>query len=260
MSTTRCRATTERGDQLVRYDTAEAGLRLVTPSPDLIYAVAFASPTRIVVGGATGATAISDDAGRTFTPVGGRLTGRFTRMRAGGQAGAAFAPGENRTLAKTVDGGLTWTRGNVSTSEDVLDVSFPTNAAGFALDTAGGLFRTRDGGATWRPLDTGSTQNARAVVATSPTTVLLAGPRGLRRSTDCGDSFSAVSDRAVARASLNAIDVLGRTLVATGPRAIFRSGDRGRTWRALRRPSRRATARKIVFPETAKPGSPRLLG
>ena len=61
--------------------------------------------------------------------------------------------------------------GNVSTSEDVFDVSFPTNLAGFALDTAGGLFRTRDGGATWRPLDTGSTQNAQAVVATSPTTV-----------------------------------------------------------------------------------------
>src|SRR6478672_11230598 len=140
-----CLATTRTGAQLVRIDSAETAPQLVTPSPDPVFAAAFASPTRIVVGGATGATAVSDDAGTTFAPVGGRLTGRFLGMRAGGQTGAAFAPGENGTLAKTVDGGQTWTRGNVSTSEDVFDVSFPTNLAGFALDTAGGLFRTRDG-------------------------------------------------------------------------------------------------------------------
>src|SRR4051794_7089611 len=93
MSTARCVATTTRGDQLVRVDSTEAGPRLVTPAADPILAAAFASPTRIVVGGATGATAISDDAGRTFTSIGGRLTGRFLRIRAGGQGGAAFAPG-----------------------------------------------------------------------------------------------------------------------------------------------------------------------
>jgi photosystem II stability/assembly factor-like uncharacterized protein len=247
VSTERCVATTDRGDQLVGVDGAEAGPRLVTPAADPIFAAAFASPTRIVVGGATGATAISDDAGRTFTSVGGRLTGRFLRMRAGGQAGAAFAPGADGTLAKTVDGGRTWTRGNVSTSEDVRDVSFPTNLAGFALDSAGGLFCTRDGGATWRPLDTGSTANAAAVVAPSPTTVLLAGPRGLRRSTDGGDTFAAIANRAVARAVLGAIDTAGSTLVASGPRAIFRSSDRGRTWRSVRLPRTRSRARTVDF-------------
>src|SRR3954470_11291670 len=246
-SADRCLATTQRGDQRGRIDSTEAGPRLVTPSPDPIFAGAFASPTRIVVAGATGATAVSDDAGRTFAAIGGRLTGTFTRMRAGGQAGSAFAPGQNGALAKTVDGGQTWTRGNVSTSEDVRDVSFPTNVAGFALDTAGGLFRTRDGGATWRPLDTGSTQNAAAVVAPSPTTVLLAGPRGLRRSTDGGDTFAAIANRAVARALLTSIDTAGSTLVASGPRAIFRSADRGRTWRAVRRPSRNGRARTVDF-------------
>jgi photosystem II stability/assembly factor-like uncharacterized protein len=254
VSATSCVATTKSGAQLVRIDGAEAAPQLVTPSPDPIFAAAFASPSRIVVGGATGATAVSDDAGRTFSAIGGRLTGRFLRMRAGGQTGAAFAPGENGTLAKTVDGGQTWVRGNVSTSEDVLDVSFPTNEAGFALDTTGGLFRTRDGGASWRPLDTGSTANAQAVVATSPTTVLLAGPRGIRRSTDGGDTFSAIRGRAVTRAALNAIDTAaGGTLVAYGPRAVFRSSDRGRTWRAVGRPSRRAVARTVDF-VTARTG------
>jgi photosystem II stability/assembly factor-like uncharacterized protein len=242
-----CVATTTRGDQLVRVDAAETGPRLVTPAADPIFAAAFASPTRIVVGGATGATAVSDDAGRTFTAIGGRLTGRFLRVRAGGQVGAAFAPGADGTLAKTVDGGQTWTRGNVSTSEDVRDVSFRTNLLGYALDSAGGLFRTQDGGATWRPLDTGSTATANAVVSPGPGTVLLAGPRGIRRSTDGGDTFSAVSNRDVARAGLTAIDAAGKTLVASGPRAIFRSADRGRTWRAVRRPSRNGFARTVDF-------------
>jgi photosystem II stability/assembly factor-like uncharacterized protein len=58
----------------VRINSAEAAPQLVTPSPDPIHAAAFASPTRIVVGGVSGATAVSDDAGRTFTPIGGRLT------------------------------------------------------------------------------------------------------------------------------------------------------------------------------------------
>src|SRR4051794_30599146 len=247
-SAARCVATTTRGDQLVRVDSTEAaGPRLVTPAPDPIFAAAFASPARIVVGGATGATAVSDDAGRTFSAIGGRLTGRFLRVRAGGQVGAAFAPGADGTLAKTVDGGQTWTRGNVSTSEDVRDVSFPTNLAGYALDSAGGLFRTRDGGATWRPLDTGSTANASAVAAGGPGTVVLAGPRGIRRSTDAGDTFSAIANRAVARAGLTAIDLAGSTLVASGPRAIFRSADRGRTWRAVRRPSPNGFARAVDF-------------
>ena len=78
-------------------------------------------------------------------------------MRAGGQTGTAFAPGDNGSLAKTVDGGKTWTRGNVATSEDVVDVAFPTALVGYALDSSGGLFRTNDGGATWKTLDTGTT-------------------------------------------------------------------------------------------------------
>ena len=77
-------------------------------------------------------------------------------MRAGGQSGTAFAPGDNGSLAKTTDGGKTWTRGNVATSEDVIDVAFPTAPVGYALDSSGGLFRTNDGGATWKTLDTGT--------------------------------------------------------------------------------------------------------
>ena len=93
---TLCVMTTEPGTALVRTDDGGATARLVTPSQDPIFAAGFASPTRIAAGGATGATAVSDDAGLNFAPIGGRLSGTYTRVRAGGQAGHGVRAGRQR--------------------------------------------------------------------------------------------------------------------------------------------------------------------
>ena len=158
-------------------------------------------------------------------------------MRAGGQTGTAFAPGDNGSLAKTVDGGKTWTRGNVATSEDVIDVAFPTALVGYALDSSGGLFRTNDGGATWKTLDTGTTARPFQLAAPTTSTVILAGPTGLRRSTDSGDTFSTVKGKDVVKAKLDAIDRAGSALFASGSRDLLRSTDRGKTWKAMHKPT-----------------------
>jgi photosystem II stability/assembly factor-like uncharacterized protein len=233
-----CVMTTDNGRAIVRTADGGTTAKLITPSQDPIFAADFASATRIAAGGATGATAVSDDAGLNFSPIGGRLTGNFSRVHAGGQAGTAFAPGDNGTLAKTVDGGKTWTRGNVSTSEDVIDVAFPTAQVGYALDSSGGLFRTNDGGASWKTLDTGTTARPSQLAAPSTTTVILVGPTGLRRSTDSGDTFSTVTDRDVVKAKLNAIDRAGSALFVSGRRDLLRSTDRGKTWTPLHKPGR----------------------
>jgi photosystem II stability/assembly factor-like uncharacterized protein len=237
-SLTLCVMTTDNGRAIVRTDDGGASGKLITPSQDPIFAADFASATRIAAGGATGATAVSDDAGLNFSPIGGRLSGNFVRVRAGGQSGTAFAPGDNGSLAKSVDGGKTWTRGNVSTSEDVIDVAFPTAQIGYALDTSGGLFRTNDGGATWRTLDTGTTARPFQLAAPNTKTVILVGPTGMRRSTDSGDSFSTIGDRDVVKAKLTAIDRAGSALFASGRRDLLRSTDGGRTWTALHKPGR----------------------
>jgi photosystem II stability/assembly factor-like uncharacterized protein len=237
-----CVMTTGRGDAIVRTSDEGASAKLISPSPDPIYAAGFASPARIPAGGATGATAVSDDGGLNFTPVGGRLSGTYARVRAGDQPGTAFAPGDNGSLAKSVDGGRTWTRGNVSTSEDVADVAFPTAPMGYALDAAGGLFRTTDGGATWRTLDTGTTARPLAVVAPSSATVILVGPTGMRRSTDGGETFAAVGGKPVVKAKLSGVDRARGALFAYGRRDLLRSRDRGRTWTAVHKPGRLAEA------------------
>ena len=235
---TLCVMTTEPGTALVRTDDGGATAKLITASPDPIFAAGFASPTRIAAAGQTGATAVSDDAGVNFSPVGGRLTGTYTRVRAGGQVGTAFAPGEDGSLAKTTDGGKSWTRGNVPTSEDVADAAFPTALVGYALDSSGGLFRTDDGGQTWKTLDTGTTAVPFEVTAPSPSVAILVGPTGMRRSTDGGASFATVRDRDVVKAKLDAIDRAGSALFASGTRDLLRSTDRGKTWTPIHKPGR----------------------
>ena len=157
-----------------------------------------------------------------------------------GPAGVAFAPGAKGSLAKTTDGGANWVRGNVSTPNDVIDVSFPTATDGFALDSVGGLFRTADGGATWRALDTGTTARPTAVEAPSKSVVLIAGPRGVRRSTDAGDTFSSVSG-SVAKSPLSDIDSAGSALFAFGSQLVWRSTNKGKTWTSVRKPGKYVT-------------------
>jgi photosystem II stability/assembly factor-like uncharacterized protein len=233
-----CVVTTASGTTLLRTENGGDSFTVVTPATDAIHAAAYASPTRLAAAGAAGTTVVSDDGGANFTPIGGRLVGKFLRIRAGLVPGSAFAPGDGGALGKTVDGGKTWTRGNVSTSEDVLDVSFPTVDEGYALDTAGGLFRTSTGGQSWKTLDTGTTARPNAVLATSAQNVLLVGPTGVRRSTDGGGTFEAVKGKAVSRTPLGAVDRAGSALVAYGSQRIIRSTDAGAHWTELRKPGK----------------------
>jgi photosystem II stability/assembly factor-like uncharacterized protein len=233
-----CVATTATGAQLVITVDGAATFSAPTLSTDPLFAAAFASPLRFAAAGQQGSTVVSDDAGANSRPIGGRLTGSFSRIVAGKVAGTAFAPGPAATLGKTVDGGKTWTRGNVTTTANVLDVSFPTANAGYALDAAGGLFVTTSGGGFWKTLDTGSTARPGAVYAPTPTTVMVIGPTGVRRSVDGGGSFDAVKGDAVAHTSLQRVDRAGSAIVAYGAQDVIRSTDAGKTWKAIKKPGK----------------------
>jgi photosystem II stability/assembly factor-like uncharacterized protein len=233
-----CVVTTDTGTLLGITVDGAATFTFPTPSTDPILAAAFATPTRLAAAGQQGSTVVSDDTGANFRPIGGRLTGKFSRIVAGKVPGSAFAPGPNATLGKTVDGGKTWTRGNVTTTADVLDVSFPTVADGYALDVSGGLFRTSSGGQFWKTLDTGSTARPGAVYAPSAETVMVIGPTGVRRSTDGGGSFVATKGTAVARTKLGAVDRAGSAIVAYGTQDLIRSVDGGKTWTTIKKPGK----------------------
>lgn len=233
----RCVMTTTNGNQLLRTENAGVTVAAVSPATDPIRAAAFASASRVVAAGAFGTTVISDDAAQTFTPIGSRLSGSFSTLRRAA-GGAVFALGRDGALAKSTDGGKTWSNGSVSTSDDVLDVAFPTNEVGFALDSSGTLLKTTNGGTSWSILNTGTSRAPRAVVALDTKRVLLIGPRGIRRSSDGGESFAAVTGKLVTGATLFRASGSGEKVVAGGSNILLGSTNGGKSWKKLARPSK----------------------
>ena len=150
-----CLMTESGGGQLIRTtDSGDHGAA-VSPSTQKIFAAGFASSTRAVAVGDGGATVVSDNAGASWAPVGGGIgNSDFNHLRATNSQ-LAEAGGDNGTVARTVDGGANWFTVGVPTPASIRDVSFPSQGTGFALDTAGGVFKTINGGTTWSILDTG---------------------------------------------------------------------------------------------------------
>jgi photosystem II stability/assembly factor-like uncharacterized protein len=240
-----CLLATAEGARLIRTTDGGSTGTDVLPSTRRIFAAAFASPTQAVAAGDRGATVVSGDAGVTFSPVppaAEAITQRLIRLKAT-SASVAFAAGPGGMLARTTNGGQSWSDLGVPTAADVIDVSFPDGTSGYALDRAGSLWGTANAGASWSLLDTGTPSHPDAVLALDPSRVLLIGPRGARRSTGGGNGFSAVRSRAVRHASLQRADLARGAVFAYGPHALVVSTDGGRTWRAIRRPSRNALER-----------------
>ena len=193
-----CLLSTDKGDKLLRTEDGGATSTPVTASTAPIFAAGFANANRAVALGSGGATVVSDDSGKNYAPVGGDIAGSFQfGLRLGPSPEIALALGAKGQLARTTDNGATWRAINVATSADMQDTSFTDANNGYALDQRGGLFRTANGGASWQPIDPGTTSAPKAVIATG-STVLLAGPRGVRRAASGGE-FSLVLDQAGAR-------------------------------------------------------------
>jgi len=235
ISTEICEGVTRFGDRLVRTVNGGGSWDSLAPATKPIRAVALPSGDRVVAVGDDGATVISTDGGASFIPVGGALPGRFTGVAAL-SASTAYAYGLGGSLARTTDGGATWQESDAATSDNIRDISFLTADRGYVLDSSGQLLLTENGGESYEILDTGTADRPLAVLAVNPANVLLIGPAGVWRSTD-GRTFRANAQPKVRRAPLFDADRAGRTVVAYGPEHLFLSGNGGRSFRQIRRPS-----------------------
>ncbi len=248
-------------NQLVR--TIDGGLTgsLVSPSGQNLLAVSFSTSSNVVAVGQNGATVLSSDGGATFpTLVSHSLGSLFSRsIRIGQSALDAYALGDAGAIAATTNGGEAWSLLRVPSSGQLTDVGFPTTDIGYVVNSAGTVLRTADAGLSWSILNAAGGA-ATALLAPSVNTVLLSGPRGVRRSTDAGGHFAPVNATVVVsrahagprRVKLSSFDLSGGAQIAGG--AIFAYGedvlestDGGSHWVLIPRPLPRHPVSAISF-------------
>ena len=173
--------------------------------------------------------------------------------------------GSRATLVKTTDGGATWTVGKIGTRDslDFRDIhAFDANtavaiSAGEAEKGQANILRTTDGGATWTVVYTTDTKGVffdalsfwdakNGIVQSDPVDgklVLLTtsdggvtwsrvDPAGIPQGLDGEAAFAASGTALTVQGSSNAWIATGGAPVAR----VFRSTDRGRTWKAVSTP------------------------
>ncbi len=248
-------------NQLVR--TTDGGLTgsLVSPSGQNLLAVSFSTSSNVVAVGQNGATVLSSDGGLTFpTLISHSLGSLYSRaIRIGQSALDAYALGDDNAIAATTNGGEDWSLLRVPSSGQLSDVDFPSTEIGYVLNSAGTVFRTADAGLSWSILNAAGGP-ATALLAPTVNTVLLSGPRGVRRSTNAGGRFTSVNATVMMgrahgrrrRIKLSSFDLSGGAQIAGT--AIFAYGqdvlestDGGAHWALIPRPLPKQPVSAISF-------------
>ncbi len=242
-TTTLCLATSNNGaGQSAIVRTTDGGLAFTAQAiggGEQVNATDFAyAGLRAVAVGARGRTLVSDDDGLTFSPVGERLAGPLLGLSSGPTG--TYVAGDAGSLQRSTDGGASWNAINVPTASTVAAVSFPSAAVGYALDGAGGLFKTPNAGAGWIALAPGGGAPA-TLYAPAATRLLLVGPVGMRLSTDGGSTFAPVGLPSGAGSLDRVAAAGGGAIVAWGTHTLLRSLTGGSGWTALRLPQRRTS-------------------
>ena len=177
-----------------------------------------AAGDRLVAVGERGHVLLSDDRGANWrqaksVPTRAMLTAVFFADSEHG-----WAVGHDETIINSVDGGETWTRSHFApeAQQPLLDLWFANRISGIAVGAYGAYFTTNDGGRTWSvnkfapPPAPGPTHDGEA----APTEGELPPDYHLNR----------------------IIGVGNRLYIAAEGGQLYRSDDRGATWRVLPSP------------------------
>lgn len=157
---------------------------------------------------------------------------------------AAVTLSEHPHLARSTDGGLTWTSSGAAPmlhgfQAMTFSDDFANDGVGYIATNKGGVWRTTDHGDTWARVTDGLPSQVCRDVAVSPSfstdqTVVITTAAGLYRSTDGGDTWTlataglGAAPTSVAHAASGTVGTM-----FVGNETLYRSLDAGATWTAL---------------------------
>lgn len=143
-------------------------------------------------------------------------------------------------LLKTADGGLTWQRISLDTTESnsrLVGLVFTDSQHGWVFGESGTVFTTRDGGGTWLRLVLPTKHLLLGGAFTVDGNLLLVGAGAtIIRTNDGGESWQTGMVREAERTRFNAASFTGKTFgwAVGNAGQIFVSRDAGRNWFAQR--------------------------
>jgi len=186
-------------------------------STSLLLDLAFAGE-RMVAVGERGHVLLSDDHGATWRQAKSVPTRDMLTAVYFADSGYGWAVGHDETILNTVDGGETWTRSHFApeTQQPLLDLWFANRVSGIAVGAYGAYLTTNDGGRHW-------------------TSSKFSPPPAPRTSKD--GAANAADGDVPPDYHLNRIVGIGNRLyIAAEAGQLYRSDDRGATWRGLPSP------------------------
>lgn len=192
--------------------------------------------TLAVAVGERGHVLVSRDDGASWiqadVPTRAMLTGVHLHDEALG-----WAVGHDETIVRTRDGGATWelVRSEPEAERPLLDVWFRDAVHGFAVGAYGAFLVTADGGATWeeRPISPDDYHLNQIAVAADGTLYLAAEAGNVYRSTDGGESWSALATP-YEGSYFGVLPLADGAVLVFGLRGhLYRSEDRGASWQEI---------------------------
>lgn len=147
-----------------------------------------------------------------------------------------LAVGNNATVMRTTDAGLTWFQEKTSANQNLYGVSHATTSTAWMVGGSGTIAKTLDGGSTWTSQVSGTTLQLNAVSAPTTQVAVVGGASGALKYTANGGS-TWTSGTIGTTQQINAVSMVS-TLTgwavsnydAAG--SIFKTIDGGATWAA----------------------------
>jgi len=150
----------------------------------------------------------------------------------------------NSDFNYSVDGGITWSIGNVGipSSASIVDIHFVTESNGFFISANGYVFKTTNGGANWEIQNSSSNSifdidGHKVIYAFNSNELIVGSENGLYKSSDAGNTWDLVFEQTEGEL-VKAIDFVNNEVgICSFENIIVRTENGGLTWDKENTPS-----------------------